>query len=206
MNRDYNQKIDMNKKVIPDILDTKSEFHTYSKFLINNANEFGGGTRPDVVGQVSYLHEECPHDSYDGWKEWYLEQEDVDNFDESVEIIQEKLEDFKNALDNITEDMIRSWVEELVYIKTPTGLNYEKSIMKELSNKYNLEYTNSTADEESKNIDGYIGEQPISIKPYSHKNSSAERKNNIEHPIVYYKATDNYLYLYYDEKEFDFCT
>lgn len=136
-------------------------------------------------------------------KNWYLEQ-NPEAIDESVEIIEDKIEEFKIVLDNITEDMIRAWVEELIFIKTPDGLNYEIAIMEKLANKYDVEYTNSTAKEESKNIDGYLNSQPVSVKPYSHKHSSASNIIDIDIPIIYYKITDNYLYTYYDEDKLDF--
>lgn len=65
MDYNYNDKI-QTKNVIRDIVDTDEEFPTYSKHFINNANEFGGGTRPEVVGQMSDLVPECPHNSYHG--------------------------------------------------------------------------------------------------------------------------------------------
>lgn len=47
-----------------------------------------------------------------------------------------------------------------------------------------MDYRRSTAEEESRGIDGYIGEQPVSIKPATYMDNLQE---DISAPIVFYE-------------------
>ncbi len=72
-------------------------------------------------------------------------------------------------------------------------MDFQKSIsfLNYLSDKYNLKLRVSTAVEESKNIDGFIGGQPIQIKPSSHKSNINVKRIDINIPIVYYTIFKN---------------
>jgi hypothetical protein len=53
-------------------------------------------------------------------------------------------------------------------------------------------YRLSIIEEESKGIDGFIGDIPISIKPITYKIKNSLREN-IEAKIIYYEKTKNGL-------------
>ncbi|MDZ7406387.1 MAG: MjaI family restriction endonuclease [candidate division KSB1 bacterium] len=57
-------------------------------------------------------------------------------------------------------------------------------------------------DEENKGIDGYIGKQPVSIKPttYQAKQGSSEQINV---PIFFYSKKKNGIVIEFDEKVFN---
>lgn len=52
----------------------------------------------------------------------------------------------------------------------------------------------------SSNIDGYIGNQPIQIKAVSYLSKKSSVREEISVPIVYYKKTEKYLFIYYGKK------
>jgi hypothetical protein len=72
----------------------------------------------------------------------------------------------------IDEDMVRKWVKDLVHTKTYTGLKFQKSILKRVAYRTGKNYRTATPAEEAKGIDGFIGDEPVSIKPMTYKSKS----------------------------------
>ena len=96
------------------------------------------------------------------------------------------VENLKNAIENITAELIEIWVEDLIIDKTYLGLNFQDSILEFLSQKFNIVYKQSGPTEESQGIDGYLGEYPISIKPSTYKQKIVSKQEKIEVEIIYY--------------------
>ena len=103
-------------------------------------------------------------------------------------------------MNQIDRNMVRDWVEDLVIDKTAEGLIIQEIILKELAKEFGVNYRNATAEEESKNIDGYLGGQPIQIKSETYLSKKSSVREEIQIPIVYYKKTDKYLYIFYEGK------
>lgn len=184
------------------------EFPKYTTQIMNTANQNAQGTRPRVVGQLSEIIEEYkqeyPEGDFEDWKTFYYEEY---NGEERIETATEKVFEMvvkmREASKEIDEKMVRRWIEDLVLYKTYTGLGRDQeAIFKKLSTEYDLDYTQSTAAEESKGIDGYLGDQPVSIKPITYQQKS-RLQENISVPIVYYEEykTNNSLNLHLDELE-----
>ena len=186
------------KESLTDIISTKKTFPKYTTQIINLANQNCQGTRPKMVGQMSELIQECPYKTFDGWKKWYLKK-----YPSSIENATEKIwgaiESLKEAIEKIDKAMVKSWVDDLVLVKTAEGLIIQEMILKKLAEKYNLKYQLANKEQESKGIDGYIGKIPISIKPKSYESKKTTVRDKIEVQIVYYKKTDKYLTIYYDD-------
>jgi hypothetical protein len=89
--------------------------------------------------------------------------------------------------------MVKTWVEDLIFNKTSEGLIIQEIILKEISQRLHTSYRTASMEEESKNIDGYIGEIPVQIKPDTYLAQKAIVKEKINVPIIYYKKTDKYL-------------
>ena len=147
-------------------------FPKYTSQLINWANQNAQGTRPKVVGKLSDLFPEYENEtdeiSIESWKEWYLSQY-PDAIDEATTKIWKQIQNLKDAIVLIDEEMVRKWVEDLVITKTYNGLYFQQAILEKLSNILSLPYRLATADEESKGIDGYVGDIAYSVKPDTYK-------------------------------------
>lgn len=174
-------------ELIKEATGKKREFPKYTTQLLNLANQNSGGTRPRVVGQLSDLIQECPDRGYKGWKEWYLKKHPM-AIDDATERVYAMVQNLKGALPLITKDMVREWVEDLVIDKTYAGLRVQEAILKRVAAIKKCQYRAATPSEESKGIDGYIGDKPISIKPatYETKNMLNEK---IAASIVFYEKT-----------------
>lgn len=180
---------------------TPYDFPKYTTQIINLANQNAQGTRPSVVGQMSDLIQECPHNEISEWKKWYLKKH-PDAIKNATAKITAAVGNLKDAIKHIDEEMIRAWVEDLIFVKTAEGLLFQKAILTELSKKYKKPFRLATPEEESKGIDGFIGNQPISIKPETYGVQTSTKHEEIKVPIVIYKKTAKYLSLEYDEKQF----
>jgi hypothetical protein len=92
------------------------DFPKYTTQIMNVANQNSQGTRPAIVGQLSDLIQKCPHKGYKEWKEWYINN-NPDAIDNAVHKIMPMIDNFRDAINQIDEDMVRAWVEDLVITK-----------------------------------------------------------------------------------------
>ena len=161
------------------------KFPKYSTQLLNIANQNARATRPDAVGQLSELIKEFRGESLEKWEEWYLK-----NHPKAIEIATNKIgkmiQNFRDVLDKIDAQLIENWVKDLVIVKTFVGLKFQEAILKKGAELLNTDYRLSTPEDESKGIDGFIGDVPVSIKPDTYKTKrSLQEKINAK--MIYYK-------------------
>lgn len=177
------------------ILGKTIEFPKYTTQIINIANQNAQGTRPDVVGQMSELIHQCPKKTYNGWKEWY-QANYPDAIKRATDRVFPMVENMRKAMDLIDNEMVADWIEDLVITKTAEGLIIQEIILKYLANENRVEYRLADPNEESQNIDGYIGDIPVQIKPSTYLAKNPTVRETIEIEMIYYKKTSKYLYIY----------
>jgi hypothetical protein len=179
-------------------LDIESpEFPKYVAPLINLANQYAQGTRPKIVGQLSELIQEFEGKTLSEWENYYL-QKKPDAIKNATEKILQKLKELKETLKNIDYDTVEKWVRDLVIVKTFIGLRFQEAILKKGAEIKGTTYRLATPVEESKGIDGYIGDIPVSIKPYSYK-VKASLPEHIEAKIIYYNKVKDGIEVDYTE-------
>jgi hypothetical protein len=182
------EQIIIKNEELLELLDLKHEgFPKYASQLINLANQNAQGTRPQVVGQLSQLIQEFPGSTYEQWVEWYT-GENPEAIDRAVSRIAGMIEKLKEVINVIDEPMIKRWVEDLVHCKTFVGLRFQEAVLKKISGTRGCQYRLSTSGEESRGIDGYLGDMPVSIKPLSYKSKNM-LPEGIEAGIIYYEKT-----------------
>ena len=170
-----------------------SEFPKYTTQLMNIANQNSQATRPRHVGQLSELIQEFPGRTFEEWVTWYQERY-PDAIDEATDKIISMIENFDSAVLKIDRNLVKSWVEDLVLVKTFAGLRFQEAILRKLSKIKGCEYRLAEPFEESKGIDGFVGGKAYSIKPttYESKPSLAE---DIEVKIIFYeKKADGIIF------------
>jgi len=138
---------------------------------------------------MSDLIQECPFKTFKEWKEWYLSRKPR-AISEATERIQRMVSNFRTALSLIDENLIRAWVEDLVIVKSFTGLRFQQAILSRVAKLKKTTFRLANRDEESKGIDGYIGQEPVSIKPETYK-SKLGLPESIRIPIIYYEKLEN---------------
>lgn len=191
-------KVKITAEEIRKYLDIETpEFPKYVAPLINLANQFAQGTRPKVVGQLSELIQEFEGKTLPEWEEWYKKKK-PDAIRNATEKIFLKLKEFKNTIDKIDRDTVEQWVRDLVIVKTFIGLRFQEAILKKGAKIKGTSYRLAEPEEESRGIDGYIGDIPVSIKPHTYK-AKASLREQIEVKIIYYKKISDGMEVDYGE-------
>ncbi len=189
------KKIKVKNKVVQEtVTEVDLEFPKYSTQLMNLANQNAQGTRPLIVGQMSDLIQEFPGKTYAEWRKWYLEKK-PDAIELAAAKVFEMIQNFQEVIKQVDKKLVEKWVYDLVITKTFTGLNFQEFILKFISVKTDQKCRLSTAEEESKGIDGYIGETAISIKPITYKSKLA-LPENISIEMVYYEKKKDGIWIY----------
>jgi hypothetical protein len=185
-----------NERITQDLIGATFDFPKYTTQIMNLANQNAQGTRPRVVGQMSELIEQCPKGAYDDWVKWYSE-----HMPKAVEDATEKVygmvQNLAEAFKVIDKDLVQKWVKDLVLTKTFTGFCFQQSILKSIAERKHVQYRRSTPDEESKFIDGYIGDTPVSIKPITYKTKNMLHEN-INIKLIYYEKLKDGIAIEYD--------
>ena len=173
------------------------EFPKYSTQILNLANQNSQATRPKIVGQLSELIQEFKGNKIEKWEEWYLKK-----YPKAIEMATNKLKDMvinlKSSINKIDDGIIKKWVKDLVVVKTFIGLKFQEAILKKGAEMMKKNYRLATPNEESKGIDGFIGDIPVSIKPETYKIKKGLNES-IEVKMVYYEKIKNGIEVDYSE-------
>jgi len=179
---------------------TAGQSYKYPKYttqLINLDNQNAQGTRPRIVGQMTELIQEFEGNLFDEWEAWYKNQH-PDAIEQATDRIYPMLMQLKEAIQKVDRELVKKWVEELVLVKTFTGLKFQEPILKKISALKGASYRLSSAKEEAKGIDGYIDDTAVSIKPHTYR-SMQGLSEQIAASMIYYTKKKDRL-----EIEFDF--
>lgn len=179
---------------------TQYAFPKYTTQLINLVNSNAQGTRPVVVGQMSDLIQEFSGKTIQDWVEWY-DMTQPHAIENATDRIYQKFIEMKKAMELIDKDLIREWVKDLVYIKTFCGLRFQEAIIAFVAKETNQSYRLANKEEESKGIDGFIGNQAIQIKSITYK-MEARLGETIEVPIIYYEKKKDGITIEYEPSDF----
>lgn len=191
-------KIKLTNEAIRKYLEIEApSFPKYVRQIINLANQNAQGTRPRVVGQLTDLIQEFKGKTIDEWEEWYL-QRHPDAIENAKGKILSMLENMKDALNKIDDSMVNLWVKDLVIVQTFLGLKFQEAILKKAAEIKGANYRLSNKADESKGIDGYIGDMPVSIKPDTYKTKKS-LSEDINAKIIYYKKVKNGIEVDYSE-------
>lgn len=186
-----------NEELIKELIGEIKDFPKYTTQIINLANQNAQGTRPRVVGQLSELIQECPEKTYEGWKNWYLKKY-PDAIKNATEKIDKMIDNLKSAIELIDKLMIKKWAEDLILEKTFIGLRFQEAVLKKVASIKNTNYKLANPKEESRGIDGFVGNIPVSIKPITYKTKNALREE-IKNKIIFYNKTKSGLEIDADE-------
>ena len=171
------------------------EFPKYSTQLMNLANSNAQGTRPKVVGQLSDLIQEFDGLRLDDWEKWYKNKM-PNAIDNAVEKIHPMVENLKTSIEKVDKALIKKWVEDLVIDKTFMGLKFQEAILNKIATSKGVEYRLADPKDESKGIDGYIDNKPVSIKSISYQSKVLSEK--IDVPIIYYDKKKDGISIEFD--------
>ncbi len=183
------------KDIMADVAGPPKIFPKYTTQLINIANQNSQATRAYYVGQMSDLIQEFPGNSYEQWVQWYIAKY-PHAVDQSTDKTYAMICKMQKAMAEIDREMVRQWMQELILTKTYAGLRFQESILKAISEKNSTTYRLARPDEESKGIDGFIGTEPVSIKPVSYQSKNF-LPETIDAKIIYYEKVRGGIKVFY---------
>lgn len=191
-------KLKIPNSEVQELLSGKTySYPKYATQIMNLANQNAQGTRAKIVGQMSDLIQEFEGTALSEWEKWYLERH-PDAIDNATEKVYAMVTLFKEVILKIDKETVREWIEELVVVKTFSGLKFQEAILKKISLHFKKPYRLAKPDEESKGIDGFIGEIPVSIKPMTYKTKMGLNEV-INVPIVFYDKKKSEIVIEFDE-------
>jgi len=172
-------------------------FPKYVSQIINITNQNAQGTRPRDVGQLTDLIQEFPGKTLDEWEQWYLKR-----YPDAINTVKDKivsmLENFKDAMRKIDENIVYEWARDLVIVQTFVGFQFWEAILKKGAEIKGVGYKMSEKTGEAQGSDGYLGDIPVSIKPETCKLKKSLR-GEIPAKIIYYKKIKNGIEVDYSE-------
>ncbi len=86
--------------------------------------------------------------NFEEWKAWYLQKEPA-AIDNATERVYSMLGRLQEAILLIDKPMIREWVEDLVLVKTFTGLCFQEALIARVAEMKGTSYRLADAEEES---------------------------------------------------------
>lgn len=185
-----------NEELTKKLINKEVKFPKYTTQIINLANQNSQGTRPKIVGKMSDLIKEFSGITYDDWVDWYL-TENPKAINEATNKTYGMILKFQDVITSINKKLVKKWIKDLVLTKTFVGLNFHKAILIKVSEQKKLPYKLSSSKEESKGIDGYIGDIPVSIKPITYKTKNM-LYDNIRIKIIYYEKKKDGIKILFD--------
>jgi len=191
-------KLKIPNSEVQELLSGKTySYPKYATQIMNLANQNAQGTRAKIVGQMSDLIQEFEGTALSEWEKWYLEGHPY-AIANATEKVYAMVTLFKEAILKIDKETVREWIEELVIVKTFSGLKFQEAILKKISLHFKKSYRLAKPYEESKGIDGFIGDKPISIKPMTYKTKMGLNEV-ISVPIVFYDKKKSEIVIEFDE-------
>jgi hypothetical protein len=185
-----------NSEILKNIGLEEEVFPKYTTSILNIANRFSQGTRPKVVGQMSDLIQIFEGETYGEWVTWY-QAKYPDAINNATKKIYKMILNLKEAIAEIDEKMVKKWVADLTLTKTYVGLRFQETILKTIAESKGVPYRLASPADEAKGIDGFIGAQPVSVKPKTYKTMDMI-EDNIEIQIIYYDKKSGGIHVEYE--------
>ena len=175
--------------------------------MFNKRLESSGANKVNVIGPISEYFDDFKkgYKNINGsiefivndWEKYYLanyEEKYKAGLRKFLNYCANDVEPISHRIDApLTNDSIdkvkflaKEYFDFLLFNKTAKGLYVEEEVLKFLCEKTGRVYRKDYS-EESKGIDGYIGDIPVSVKPKSFKGGMSYRGINIDNYIKYCK-------------------
>lgn len=163
----------------------------YISTFLNSVNGYAHSTRKETVGDLAtiifpeYLAQSNAPSPSD-WKEYYLNNYQ-EKYDNAIIKLLLKFNEVKKAVNTVTEQEIKAWLDDLIFYKTFNGLYVQDAILSDIAKEKGCTYSRSASKEEGRGIDGYIDGIAYSIKSETYKDSITQSIETIDAKMVYYR-------------------
>jgi len=191
---------------------------TYVSGFLNFANRTSHITRVKYMGSTSVLFKEFKGSgegvtSVEDWRRFYENRVVSDDGASGKEAIQQagaklyaQVDKIRRELNNITPSDCEDYIDDLLINKSFAGHGIEEAMLRKIAEKTNRTFTASTLEDERKGIDGFLDDEPVSVKPSTYKYSP----HDVLPPKIYFYALSendvrsDQLWRIVDEQRYDF--
>ena len=179
----------------------------YHSAFLNAVNKDARSSRPETVGKLAteifpdYI-DNAANPTPESWKKHYQDTHS-EEYNDGLTKFKEQFKKEKQAINDITDDDLQAYYDDLMFNKTFTGLYAQDEILRDIAADKKAKFRKPTATEEGRGIDGYIDDVPYSIKSETYKDSAAKNNETINAIMVYYKDNkkDKTIDYYIEEEE-----
>lgn len=183
----------------------RCSFPLNTKPILNIATQNSQCTRVSIVGSMKELFVEFLKAdvgrSVDDWEQWYLANGGTLKIQDATDKLFAYLN--KMPLDHtvFTRDVAENYILDLVINKTHYGMSGEYYAVLATAKHFGLDYSFSSAEEESQGIDAWIGDKPVQVKPHdSVAKHHVRNKADIDKTLVItYEAKEDRCFIHNPE-------
>lgn len=171
------------------------DYPRYTTKIINLACHTSQATNRGSVGSIDEILEEFeaknPDATFEDWVEYYKEQHNGEvKVQRAAKKTHDMVENMREAIELITYEMIREWVEDLIIYKSYMGFDAREVIIPKLGSELQVSSRLASPEEMADGISGYLGDQPICLRSLKHDDGPAMYEDPGV-PVVYYEETDS---------------
>lgn len=148
---------------------------------------------PDFAEKFSEISNEQAEGHENDFQSWYDDHK-KDSFESSVDRMMKMITTLKRNIHKIQRKDVESYCRNQLISDSWIGEEAKEGILKKVAHQKKSMYR--TEDKES-SIDGYIGDQPIIIKPYL-RTSDSSNDEVTKATTIYYKLNKDGLDLFYE--------
>lgn len=179
----------------------------YHSAFLNTVNKDARSSRPEIVGKLAteifpdYI-DNATNPTPESWRKHYQDTHS-EEYNDGLTKFKEQFKKEKQAINDITDDDLQAYYDDLMFNKTFSGLYAQEEILRDIAADKKAKFRKPTATEEGQGIDGYIDDVPYSVKSETYKDSAAKNNETINAIMVYYKDNkkDKTIDYYIEEEE-----
>ncbi|AXR82299.1 MjaI family restriction endonuclease [Natrarchaeobaculum sulfurireducens] len=171
------------------------EYPRYTTKIINLACHTAQATNRGSVGSLDEILEEFeaenPDATFEDWVDYYYQKYNGEvKVHRAAKKTYDMVENMRDAIDLITDEMVEQWVEDLILYKSYMGFDAREVIIPKLGRELQVTSRLAGPEEMAEGVSGYLGDQPICLRSTKHDKGPAMYED-LEAPVLYYEETDS---------------
>jgi hypothetical protein len=155
-----------------------SKYGSYVWDYLNLGNRWSKATHAKVVGRMddefaAFVASGCKQ-TLDEWEVFYL-QRHPKALDVATDMLHDKIKAMKEALDKVGKAQCRQFVTDLVLEQTFEGQSVQRMLVQKVAD---CTGQMCTFDATTNGVDGHIGGEKVTVKPFTYFQQSPEEKRD----------------------------
>lgn len=160
------------------------------------------------IGSIKYkfleFHSKYNEINEDNWNKFIDENLGRDKINEMTDKAWDYFLEIRDNVNQVTYEDMKKYIENIIYKKSFNGLSKEYNILKDIASTYNYTFRYSDASDEKNNIDGWLNDKPIQIKPESYYGIQKKNPGSVSKEVftIYYRENKDGLIYDFNKEDF----